>query len=145
QLARERVVLGIRHLGPRLDVIKVVVMVDLLAQLGDPLRGVGPFHEGQHNTSSEAGDFGGRSVAPGREPDGHENRAPATACCRSAPRAACARDATRFRGLDGRATRARPGWAARPARRYPRPRPRTLKRDRARRSFLAARIRVTLY
>ena len=44
QLAHEGVVLGVRDFGPRFDVVQIVVVVDLLAQLGDPLRGVGPRH-----------------------------------------------------------------------------------------------------
>src|SRR5262245_10937188 len=44
ELAHERVVLGVRDLGPRLDVVEIVVVVNLLAQLGDPLRGIGPRH-----------------------------------------------------------------------------------------------------
>jgi hypothetical protein len=50
ELANERVVFGVRDLGPRLDVIQILVMVDLLAQLGDALRGVGPRHAPKHNT-----------------------------------------------------------------------------------------------
>src|SRR5207247_5894685 len=49
ELAHERVVLGVGDLGSRLDVIQVVVVVDLLAQLGDPLRGVGARHGSKHN------------------------------------------------------------------------------------------------
>src|SRR5262249_48527123 len=44
ELAHERVVFGIGDLGPGLDVVQVLVVVDLLAQLGDALRGVGPRH-----------------------------------------------------------------------------------------------------
>ena len=50
QLAHERVVLRVGDLGPRLDVVEVVVMVNLLAQLGDALRGVRPRHARQHST-----------------------------------------------------------------------------------------------
>src|SRR6058998_3541673 len=51
ELAHESVVLGVRDLGPCLDVVQIVVVVDLLAQLGDALRGVGPRHVPKHNTA----------------------------------------------------------------------------------------------
>src|SRR5207245_1473220 len=44
ELAHEGVVLGVGDLGPRLDVVQIVVVVNLLAQLHDALRGVGPRH-----------------------------------------------------------------------------------------------------
>src|SRR5207245_11488534 len=44
ELAHEGVVLGVGDLGPRLDVVQIVVVVNLLAQLRDALRGVGPRH-----------------------------------------------------------------------------------------------------
>ena len=44
ELAHERVVLRVRDLGPSLGVVEIVVMVNLLAQLGDALRGVRPRH-----------------------------------------------------------------------------------------------------
>src|SRR5437879_13256292 len=44
ELAHEGVILGVGDLGPRLDVVQIVVVVNLLAQLGDALRGVGPRH-----------------------------------------------------------------------------------------------------
>src|SRR3989442_2231439 len=54
ELAHEGVVLGVRDLGPRLDIIQIVVVMDLLAQLGDALRGVGPRHSPKHNTLAPA-------------------------------------------------------------------------------------------
>ncbi len=47
QFAHQRVVLGVGDLGPGLGVIQIVVVVDLLAQLGEPLGGVGPIHAGR--------------------------------------------------------------------------------------------------
>ena len=44
ELAHQRVVFGVGDFGPGLDVVEVVVVMDLLAQLRDPLRGVGPRH-----------------------------------------------------------------------------------------------------
>ena len=44
QLPHERVVLRVGDLGPRLGVIEVVVMVDLLPQLADALESVSPRH-----------------------------------------------------------------------------------------------------
>src|SRR5438093_8147005 len=52
ELAHEGVVLGVGDLGPRLDVIEVVVVVNLLAQLADALRGIGPRHGSKHSISS---------------------------------------------------------------------------------------------
>src|SRR5688572_28277425 len=48
QLAHERVVLDVGDLGTRLHVIEIVVMVDRLAQLREPLRRVGARHAAQH-------------------------------------------------------------------------------------------------
>ena len=49
ELAQEGVVLGVGDLRPRLDVIEIVVVVDPLAQLGEPLGGVGARHDVQDN------------------------------------------------------------------------------------------------
>src|SRR5207249_1258496 len=62
QLPREPVVLGVGDLGARLDVVQGVVVVDLLAQRGDPLRRIGPGHEGEDSRSR----FGSFLAAPGR-------------------------------------------------------------------------------
>src|SRR5438046_218467 len=50
----EPVVLGVGDLGARLDVVEVVVVVDVLAQLGDSLRRLGPRHEGKDSRSGAA-------------------------------------------------------------------------------------------
>ena len=50
ELPHERVVLRVRDLGTRLDVVEVVVVVNALAQLSDPLRGIGRRHAAQHST-----------------------------------------------------------------------------------------------
>ena len=55
ELAHESVVLRVGDLGPRLDVVQIVVVVDLLAQLHDALRGVGPRHAPKHNTPGSRG------------------------------------------------------------------------------------------
>src|SRR5437660_12207110 len=55
ELAHEGVILGVGDLGPRLDVVQIVVVVNLLAQLGDALRGVGPRHAPKHNTPGSRG------------------------------------------------------------------------------------------
>ena len=44
ELAQEPVVVGVRDLRTRFDVVQIVVVVDLLAQLGETLRGVGALH-----------------------------------------------------------------------------------------------------
>src|SRR5207245_7447652 len=61
QLLREPAVLGVGDLGARLDVVQGVVVVDLLAQRGDPLRRIGPGHEGEDSRSR----FGSFLAAPG--------------------------------------------------------------------------------
>jgi hypothetical protein len=47
ELAGQRVVLGVGGFRPRLDVVQIVVVTDLLAQLHDALGGVGAGHTGQ--------------------------------------------------------------------------------------------------
>src|SRR2546422_692327 len=56
QLPHEPVVLGVGDLGTRLDVVQMIVVVDLLAQLHDPSRRSGPGHEGK-NSRSRFGSF----------------------------------------------------------------------------------------
>src|SRR5438132_11383173 len=60
ELAHEGVILGVGDLGPRLDVVQIVVVVNLLAQLGDALRGVGPRHA--RSITFSAGTSGGRAA-----------------------------------------------------------------------------------
>ena len=52
ELPHERVVLRVRDLGTRLHVVEIVVVVNALVQLGDPLRRVRPRHAAQHSTGT---------------------------------------------------------------------------------------------
>src|SRR2546429_158383 len=51
ELSHERVVFGVGDLGARLDIIEGVVVMDLLAQVGDPPRRFGPRHERKDSRS----------------------------------------------------------------------------------------------